>query len=133
MIAVVDASVLVAALVDSGREGEWAESALSEGELAAPELVQVEACNILRRLRLAGELSRLEANGAQGDLLSLEMELFPFLPFAGRVWALRDNLTCYDAWYVAVAEALHCPLLTLDRRLCRASGPRCEFVVPADA
>ena len=123
MIAVVDASVLVAALVDSGREGEWAESALSEGELAAPELVQVEACNILR----------LEANGAQGDLLSLAMELFPFLPFAGRVWALRDNLTCYDAWYVAVAEALDCPLLTLDRRLCRASGPRCEFVVPADA
>ena len=133
MIAVVDASVLVAALVDSGREGEWAESALVQGELAAPELVQVEVCNILRRLQLAGELSRLEANGAQGDLLNLEMELFPFLPFAGRVWALRDNLTCYDAWYVAVAEALDCPLLTLDRRLCRATGPRCEFAVPADA
>ena len=133
MIAVVDASVLVAALVDSGRAGEWAESALAEGELAAPELVQVEVCNILRRLQLAGELSRLEANGAQGDLLNLEMELFPFLPFAGRVWALRDNLTCYDAWYVAVAEALDCPLLTLDRRLCRATGPRCKFAVPADA
>ncbi len=130
MTAVVDASVLVAVLVDSGREGEWAESALAEGELAAPELVLAESCNILRRLQLAGELSRREANGARDDLLSLQLELFPFHPFADRVWALRENLTCYDAWYVAVAEALGCPLLTLDRRLCRATGPSCDFAVP---
>ena len=133
MTAVVDASVLVAALVDSGREGAWAESALSDGGLAAPELVLAETCNILRRLQLAREISRLEANGAQSDLLRLEMDLFPFMPFAGRVWALRGNLTCYDAWYVALAEALDCPLLTLDRKLCRATGPKCDFVVLADS
>ncbi len=130
MTVVVDASVLVAALVDSGRHGEWAESAIAEGSLAAPELVLAEACNVLRRLERAAAISRLEANSACGDLLRLEIELFPFAPFAGRVWALRSHLTSYDAWYVALAEALDCPLVTLDRRLGRSSGPRCEIIVP---
>ena len=58
------------------------------------------------------------------------MELFPFAPFAERVWALRENLTSYDAWYVALAEALDCPLVTLDRRLSRANGPICEIIAP---
>lgn len=60
------------------------------------------------------------------------MELFPFAPFAGRIWALRENLTSYDAWYVALAEALDCPLATLDRKLSRASGPRCDVLAPPD-
>ena len=51
-------------------------------------------------------------------------------PFADRVWALRNNLTSYDAWYVALAEVLDCPLVTIDRKLSRASGPRCEILVP---
>ena len=68
---------------------------------------------------------------AHHDLLQLDPELFPFRPFARRIWALRDNLTCYDAWYVALAEALDCPLATLDQRLVRASGPACNFVAPA--
>jgi predicted nucleic acid-binding protein len=121
---VVDASVLVA---DSGAEGAWAESMVAEGPLASPELALVEASNILRRLEQAGQLSSLEAASAHGDLLQFDMELFPF---ADRVWALRHNLTCYDAWYVALAEALNCPLLTLDRRLSRANGPTCNIVTP---
>lgn len=125
---VVDASLMVAALVDSGSEGEWAEEVVARYALAAPELVLVETSNILRRLELAGALSTLEATSAQRDLLRLDLELFPFSPFADRVWALRENLTSYDAWYVALAEALHCPLMTLDRRLGRASGPSCEIV-----
>lgn len=130
MTVVVDASVLIAALVDSGREGEWAESVIAEGNLAGPELVLAEVTNILRRLERSGQISRLEATSSHGDLLRLDIELFPFAPFADRVWALRGNLTSYDAWYVAVAEALNCPLVTLDRRLNRASGPSCEFLVP---
>lgn len=130
MTVVVDASVLVAALVDSGREGVWAESAMGEGSLASPELALAEVSNILRRLERIRELSRLEANSAQRDLLRLDLELFPFAPFADRVWALRRNLTSYDAWYVALAEALDCPLVTLDRRLSRASGPVCEIITP---
>ncbi len=127
---VVDASALVAVLVDSGREGKWVESAVAEGSLAGPELVLAEASNILRRLERAGEISRLEANSAHRDLLRLDLELFPFSPFADRVWALRSNLTSYDAWYVALAEALDCPLVTIDRKLSHASVPTCEIIVP---
>ena len=130
MTTVVDASVLVAALVDSEHEGEWATSTLAEGDLAAPELALVEATNILRRLELSGQISRIEATIAHRDLLWLAMEMFPFAPFAERVWALRGGLTSYDAWYVALAEALDCPLATLDRKLSRASGPGCDFLVP---
>jgi len=126
----VDASVLVAALVDGGNDGPWAEASIRRGGLIAPELMLVEASNILRRLERAALISRIEANGAHGDLLRLDVELFPFAPFAERVWALRGNLTCHDAWYVALAEAFECPLLTLDRKLSRASGPMCEFLVP---
>ena len=130
MTVVADASVLVAVLADSGREGKWAESAVAEGSLAGPELALAEASNILHRLEQAGKISRLEANIAHGDLLRLDLELFPFAPFADRVWALRNNLTSYDAWYVALAEVLDCPLVTIDRKLSRASGPRCEILVP---
>ena len=132
MTAVVDASVLVAALVDSESEGHWATAAISgHRPLAAPELALAEASNILRRLESARHLSRPQASAAQRDLLSLDMECHPFAPVAGRVWELRANLTCYDAWYVALAEALGCPLLTLDRRIGRASGPTCQVILPS--
>ena len=127
---VVDASVIVSTLVDLGREGQWAEAAVADGILIGPELVLVEASNILRRLEQAGEISQQEATNAHGDLLQLDIELFPFAPFAERVWALRSNLTSYDAWYVALAEEFDCPLITLDKRLSRASGPKCEIVIP---
>lgn len=130
MSAVVDASVLVAALVDSGPHGEWAEGILAAGSLHAPELARVEATNILRRLERAGEITTPEANAAYEDLTQLNMELFSFDPFADRVWALRHNVTSYDAWYVAVAEALGLPLATLDERLSRAQGPTCNFRTP---
>ena len=130
MTTVVDASVLVSALVDSGPNAAWAEAAVKNAPLAGPELALAEAGNILRRLERAGIISQLEATSAHQDLLELDLELFPFTPFAERVWALRNNLTSYDAWYVALAEALDCPLVTLDGRLSRATGPRCRIVVP---
>ena len=130
MTKVVDASILVAALVDSGPEGAWSEAAVAEGSLIAPELVLVEASNVLRRLERSQEISEVEAVLAHAALLRLELELFPFAAFADHVWALRNNLTCYDAWYVAIAEAFDCPLATLDGRLSRASGQTCEIVTP---
>ena len=130
MTAVVDASAIVALLIDSGRVGTWAETVVSDTPLAGPELVLAETSNILRRLELAGEISRLEATSAYRDLLRLDLTLAPFAPFAERIWELRGNLTAYDAWYVALAEALNCRLITLDEKLGRATGPRCEIVVP---
>lgn len=130
MSAVVDASVLVAAVADSGPAGDWAETVIADGEVVGPELVLVEATNILRRLEQARTLSRFEATAAHRDLLRLDLTLVPFTPFAQRVWELRATVTAYDAWYVAVAEAFAMPLATLDRRLARASGPRCRFATP---
>jgi predicted nucleic acid-binding protein len=127
---VVDASVLVTALVDSGPYGEWAESIIAGGALHAPELARVEAANILRRMEGARDITTAEANAAYEDLIQLNMELFSFDPFAERIWELRRNLTCYDAWYVAIAEALRLPLATLDKRLARATGPTCGFLLP---
>lgn len=128
MSVVVDSSVLVAALVDTGPNGTWAEEVLSSGSLHAPELARVEATNILRRLEMAKQLTTAEANAAHDDLMQLNMELFPFDPFADRIWELRHSVTSYDAWYVALAEALRLPLATLDGRLSRAKGVSCRFL-----
>lgn len=131
MSVVVDSSVLVAALVDSSARGAWAEEILSARDVYAPELARVEATNILRRLERAEQITTAEANAAQDDLMQLNLQLFAFDPFAERVWELRHNVTSYDAWYVAVAEALKMPLATLDENLCKAKGPACRFLTPA--
>ena len=130
MSAVADASLLVAALIDSGPHGEWAEGVIAAGALHAPELARVEATNILRRLERQKKITTPEANAAYEDLMQLNMELFSFDPFADRIWELRHTITSYDAWYVAVAEALNLPLATLDARLSRAKGPACDFLMP---
>ena len=130
MSAVVDASVLVAASVDAGPEGAWAEDLVSRGNLVAPDLALVEATNILRRLEAAGQVERVEGGAAARDLLQLDLDLVPFAPFADRVWELRHDVTSYDAWYVAAAEELDLPLATLDHRLAATTGPRCPFLVP---
>lgn len=130
MTRVVDASAVVAALVDSGRDGEWAASALRGASLAAPHLMPVEAANILRRAVLAGEISADVASQAYGDLLDLRVVLYPFEPVTERIWELRNTVTAYDAWYVALAEVLRVELVTLDRRLARAPGATCEFLTP---
>ena len=122
--------MLVAALLDSGRHGAWAESVLARGSLCAPHLVRVEATNIFRRLERTKQITTPEANAAQDDLTQLDMELYAFEPFAERVWELRHNVTSYDAWYVALAEALKVPLATLDQALAKSQQATCEFLTP---
>lgn len=126
----VDSSVLVAALVDTGPHGAWAEKVLAGGSLNAPELARAEATNILRRLERAKQITTPEANAAQDDLMQLNIDLFPFEPFADRIWELRHNVTSYDAWYVALAEALQLPLATLDKPLAKSNGVTCKFLTP---
>ncbi len=130
MSVVIDSSVVVAALVDSGAHGDWAAEVLAGGSLQAPELVRAEATNILRRLERAKLISTPEANSAQDDLVQLDVELFVFEPFANRIWELRHNVTSYGAWYVALAEALELPLATLDEPLTKSNGVTCEFLTP---
>lgn len=132
MTVVVDASTVVAALIDSGPEGSWAESVL-DSDLAAPQLLPAEVANVMRRAVSAGEISDDVASLAHADLIDLRVELLAYGIVALRAWDLRHNLSAYDGWYVAVAELLDAPLATLDERLTRAPGPRCEFLTPVDS
>lgn len=130
MTLVVDASFMVAALVDSGRAGQWARAHLEGQSVAAPHLMPAETANLLRRSVLRGDLSADAAALAHADLLARRLALFGYRRLGARIWELRGNVTAYDAWYVAVAEALDAPLATLDSRLARAPGPTCAFATP---
>ena len=128
MTVVVDASTIVALLVDGGDDGAWAESVVADGDLAAPQLLHVEVANVLRRAAAAGDISDDVASLAHADLLDLRIALVAYAPCAERTWAMRHNLTSYDAWYAAVAELLDAPLATLDARLANAPGIGCEIL-----
>lgn len=123
---VIDSSALVALLADSGPAGRWASDAVAGTALAAPELALFETANIFRRHALAGHLDQAQATLAHADLVSLPLRLWPYAPLAERCWQLRDNFTVYDASYVALAELLEAPMITLDARLGHAAGPHCE-------
>ncbi len=130
MTLVVDASVVVASLVEPGGSGRWAARVITTDGLVAPEMMPAEATNVLRRLEHQGVIDARLASLLHQDLLRLPVELVSFAPCAARVWQLRGNVTAYDAWYVAAAELASAPLATFDLRLVRASGPRCEFLTP---
>lgn len=129
MSIVVDSSVVFAALLDSGPDGQWAERVLAE-PLTAPHLMPFEVSNIIRRTVASGHVSREMGQAAAADLECLPVSLFGFNVVAERCWELGDNLTSYDASYVGLAELLGIRLATLDLRLTRSSGPRCEFITP---
>lgn len=128
MTLVVDASVVVAALTDGGETGAWALGLLASGA-AAPHLLPVEVAGVLRRAERNQRFSAEAVALAHASQLDLPIELHPYEPFAGRIWALRHAVTPYDAWYVALAETLGAPLATLDGRLAGAPGPTCRFLL----
>lgn len=129
MTLVVDASVVVAALIDDGADGDWSLDLLGGGALAAPHLLPAEVASVLRRAAHAGFISGDAAALAHSDMVALPVEYFHYAPFAERVWALRRNISSYDAWYVALAEGLGSGLATLDKKLASAAGPVCRFVL----
>lgn len=128
---VIDASVLAPALADDGADGDLVRSRLRGQRLAAPELVDLEVPSTVRRAARAGRLDQRRSSLALEDLAALPLRRAPHLPLLGRVWELRDNLTGYDAAYVALAEALDALLLTADVAMGRVSGVRCEVEVLA--
>jgi predicted nucleic acid-binding protein len=122
---VVDASC-VAEVVLAGPDAEPVRARLEgEPEQAAPHLVDAEVLGVVRRAHLRGELDRTAAHQAIEDLESWPATRVDHRPLLARAWQLRDSLSAPDALYVALAEALGATLLTLDRRLARAKGPRC--------
>jgi predicted nucleic acid-binding protein len=127
---VCDASAIVALLLDSGPDGRWVTSELSDAELLAPSLISFEAANIMRRHELAGLISADQAAQAHADLLDLTVEQWPYELLSGRAWELRQNLSIYDASYVALAELTSTALVTLDKRIAGAPGLRCVVTTP---
>jgi predicted nucleic acid-binding protein len=127
---VCDASALVALLLDGGPDGRWVTQTLASSELAAPSLSLFESANIIRRQELAKIVSADQAAQAHIDLLDLTIETWPYELLATRAWELRHNLSSYDASYVALAELIGVPLITLDRRIRMAPGPRCTIASP---
>ena len=125
-----DASAVVALLLDAGPDGRWVAEAVSGSQLAAPSLLLFECSNIIRRHELAGLVSADQAAQAHADLLALSVEHWPYELLGPRVWELRMNLSSYDASYVAVAELTQTPLVTLDRRIGRASNLGCPVMTP---
>jgi len=128
-VLVVDASVLATALADDGVDGDRARSRLRGEVLTAPDLVDLEVTSVLRGRLAGGYVDTRRAELALGDLLDLPLRRVPARALLPRSWQLRDNLTVYDAAYVALAEAIDAILLTADARLAEAPGPRCPIEV----
>ena len=126
---VVDASVLATALADDAADGDTARGRLRGQDLAAPELIDLEVVSVLRRQLSVGKLDTRRARLALDDLLELPVQRVPHRALLRRCWELRDNLSVYDAAYVALAETLEAPLVTADARLAKAPGVTCTVEV----
>lgn len=129
-LTVVDASALVDALVGIGPHGASAREELRGLDLLqVPGVFLAEVISALRTMVLAGDLAPGPARVAAIQAGDVRTQEHSFTPFLHRIWELRNNLTPYDAWYVAVAEALEEPLVTADGRLAHSPGLRCEVVL----
>jgi predicted nucleic acid-binding protein len=127
---VIDASVLANVVGDDGRDGQRARLEFRHaGDVAAPDLADVETVAVLRKRWIAGTVSDQRFAAAVDDLGQLDIDRYHTLRFMRRAYELRANVTVYDSAYVALAEALSCELLTADQRLSNASGPRCAIRV----
>ncbi len=120
---VLDASALVELLLGT-EQGHSIGTRIADPTLGlhVPHLADIEVVQTLRRYVRESELDSAAAVSALDDLRSLDLERHAHEPLLERVWALRRNLTAYDAVYVALAEALDTILLTCDRKLARAPG-----------
>jgi predicted nucleic acid-binding protein len=131
-VSVLDASTMAEALCSTTPLGDAARARLAATRVwHAPAILPAEVMSAIRGLALGGHLADHRAEQARDRLRRSRVVLHPFAPFADRVWDLRDNLTTYDAWYVALAERLDAPLVTAERRLVGATET-CTFDLVTD-
>jgi predicted nucleic acid-binding protein len=122
-VIVVDASALLEALLRTpAAEAVGRRLFAPRQTLHAPHLIDVEVAQVVRRYAMAGEIDEGRGRAALEDLADLPLRRYPHDFLLSRVWDLRNNLTAYDAVYVALAEALDAPMLTRDQRLAGAAG-----------
>ncbi len=129
-LAVVDASALVAFYAADDPRRQTVAVRLTAGDaLFAPAHLDAEVVSALRGLSRPNAALRAAVPGALRHLAGFPVRRMPLAPLLQRIWELRDNLTAYDAGYVALAERLDGPLITCDGKFVGASGPRCSFDV----
>lgn len=119
---VIDASALVTVLLGQEPAGAVGAALSAAGDVAAPEVVDIEVASVIRRQLLAGRVSPERAGQAIQALIEAPLTQYRHEPLLPRIWGLRDNLTAYDAAYVALAELLDAPLLTADASLAASPG-----------
>lgn len=119
--AVVDASVVVDLLVAHPR-ATAVRAALDGIDGVAPTLLDAEVLHAITRYVRRGEMSDDRAQQALKFLIDADIDRFPIAPLVVDAWALRHNVSSYDAFYIALARSLGCPLVTCDRALARAPG-----------
>ncbi|MGH7882300.1 MAG: type II toxin-antitoxin system VapC family toxin [Candidatus Dormibacteraceae bacterium] len=125
---VVDASIFADSLVDDTSVGDAVRGVISRDQnWAAPTHVRVEVASVIRKSVLAGKVSSVRGQKAIFALMGMTIKEVDSTPLLPRIWELKDNLTIYDAVYVAIAELLGCSLITSDARLSRAPGLRCPI------
>jgi predicted nucleic acid-binding protein len=124
-VIVVDASAALSALLNDGS----ARQALAAEQLHAPHLIDSEVASGLRRAVAAGHIEANAGWTALDTWRRLGLTRYAVHPLLDRVWELRDNVTAYDAGYVALAESLNCALITADAKLSHAPGIRCPVTV----
>ena len=127
---VVDASVATEAVAGSSERNLTVLRRITGEAALAPHVLDLEVASALRGLVRRGELAEPLARSGLRHLAVLPVTRVPHEPLLARCWELRDNLTAYDAAYVALAETIGAPLLTYDQRLSRAPGIRCEVELP---
>jgi predicted nucleic acid-binding protein len=124
-VIVADASAVVSALLNAGA----ARDLLGRERVQVPHLVDAEVASALRSVTSTGVLTPDEGWAALDTWRRLGVSRHPVVGLLDRMWQLRENVTAYDAAYVALAEALDCPVVTADARLSRAPGLRCTVTV----
>lgn len=125
---VIDSSALLEVLIGRQPDGRLVARLTDERELHCPHLLDIEVLHALRALVRRGQISADRAADARVDVDDLTLIRYPHSALADRIWELRENLTAYDAAFVALAEALDAPLVTCDARLAKApSGASIEL------
>lgn len=130
---VVDSSALVDFLVGSTPTADRIRAQVREAPFAAPEGIDLECLSVLRGLVLSGKLSEPEGDRAVELLAAMPLRRYPHTPLLHRIWELKHNAWPYDAAYVALAETLDAPLLTVDAKLAGIPGLRCTVIDAAES